>query len=130
MMNAEDRELITRARAVRDRAYAPYSGFSVGVALRTASGRVVVGCNVESVTYGLTLCAERVAFASLHTDEPERIASIAVVVPEGQRAVPCGICRQLFREFAPGARLLLVTPDGVDVRTVEALLPSPGEDGS
>jgi len=120
-----DAELLNAARDARGRAHAPYSNFTVGAAVRTASGRVVLGCNVESATYGLTVCAERVALYAALSDGETDFAAVAVVVPDGRRAVPCGICRQMLSEFAPNARLILANGDGSHrVTMVGDLLPA------
>ena len=125
-LNDGDRELLDLAMQARARAYAPYSGYAVGCALRTSSGRIYPGCNVENATNGLTLCAERVAVFSALADSDDTIEAMAVVVPDGKPARPCGICRELIREFAPGARLILADGHGSAVVTsLPELLPSP-----
>lgn len=118
-----DRELLAEAQAARERAYAPYSRFCVGAAVRTRGGRVYPGCNVENATSGLTLCAERVAIFSALSDD-EEIDAIAVSVREGTPALPCGICRELIRQRAPHARLVLADGDGrAVIATLDELLP-------
>jgi homotetrameric cytidine deaminase len=89
------------AEAVLGQAYAPYSRFRVGAAVRTASGRVHAGCNVENVSYGLTICAERSAIARAVAEEgPEvRIVAVAVVHDGLEPCAPCGACRQVIAEF-------------------------------
>lgn len=94
-------ELVTRARAARERAYAPYSDFAVGAALRTEDGRVFDGANVENASYGLTICAERVAAAGAVAAGVRRIEAIAVVGGSTRPAAPCGACRQFLFEFNP-----------------------------
>jgi cytidine deaminase len=92
--------LVAQARAVREKAYAPYSHFAVGAALRTRSGRVYCGCNVENLSFGLTICAERAAvFAAVAAGEKE-FEAIAVVADSVQPVTPCGACRQVLAEFS------------------------------
>ena len=95
--------LIAAARAARLHAHAPFSGFLVGAALEAADGRVFTGCNVESASYGLTCCAERVALFRALTDGLRGFSAIAVVARAQGGPMPCGACRQLLREYAPNA---------------------------
>ena len=93
--------LLERARAVQARAYAPYSRFEVGCALRSASGAVFVGANVENASYPQGLCAERAAVAAMIASGEQRIAEVAVIGSGNEPCAPCGGCRQLLSEFAP-----------------------------
>ena len=91
--------LIAAAREVREKAYAPYSQFAVGAALRTKSGRVFCGCNVENLSFGLTSCAERNAvFAAIAAGEKE-FEAVAIVADSKEPVTPCGACRQVLAEF-------------------------------
>ena len=103
------------ATAVASRAYAPYSGLRVGAAGLTSDGQIIVGCNVENASFGLTLCAECGLVSALHAagpaDEPAALAAVAVVAGDGEPLLPCGRCRQLLLE-AGGGRLLVDTADG------------------
>lgn len=112
------------ARAVREEAYAPYSGYRVGAALLGQSGRVYVGTNVENASYGLSLCAERGA-VSQAVAAGERAFTALVVVTKGEKAAaPCGMCRQVLAELPPPFPVLCVSVDGHRLETsVEALLP-------
>jgi len=92
--------LIEQARAARSRAYAPYSHFSVGAALRVKSGRVFCGCNVENLSFGLTICAERVAVCAAIAAGETEFEAIAVVSDSVNPVTPCGACRQVLAEFA------------------------------
>ncbi|MGB8169427.1 MAG: cytidine deaminase [Chthoniobacteraceae bacterium] len=93
--------LLAQAREARDQAYAPYSRFAVGAALRGKSGRVFAGCNVENLSFGLTSCAERNAvFAAIAAGERE-FEAIAIVADSRQPVSPCGACRQVLVEFSP-----------------------------
>ncbi len=92
-------QLIAAARAVRDKAYVPYSRFRVGAALLTPDGRIFSGVNVENASYGLTVCAERNAVGRMVTDGAQCIVAVAVCTDNG--VTPCGACRQVLMEFVP-----------------------------
>ena len=122
------RQLLDAARAAALRAFAPYSGYRVGAALRTRSGEIVVGCNVENASYGLSMCAERVAvFAAVSRGLVSRdapIEAVCVHAPTGAAPWPCGACRQVLNEFAASEVEVLVDgPDGVVRSTLSVLLP-------
>jgi cytidine deaminase len=110
------------ATEVAQRAYAPYSGLRVGAAGETGDGRVVVGCNVENASYGLTLCAECGLVSALHTAGGGSLAAVSVVSGDGQHLLPCGRCRQLLLE-AGGLSMLVDT--GAGPIELSRLLPSP-----
>jgi len=121
-------ELIEAARAARAHAFAPFSGFAVGAALRLRDGRIVTGCNVENATYGLTLCAERVALVKAVSDgvRPGEFAAVAIVGAAEHPTPPCGACRQLLWEFC--GDIPVVCGDGAGTRadfTLRGLLPEP-----
>ncbi|MBA4067273.1 MAG: cytidine deaminase [Isosphaera sp.] len=116
--------LVAAAADARTRAFAPYSGFLVGAAVETPAGEVVAGCNVESASYGLTCCAERVAVFAGVARGLRRFARVAVVTDTPTPTPPCGACRQILWEFAPDAEVLLANLAGAVVRfTVRELLP-------
>lgn len=94
-----EQELIARALDVRERAYAPFSNFRVGAALLSEDGDVFAGCNVESASYGLTVCAERVAIWKAVSEGVTRFTRIAVVADTEELTPPCGVCRQIIWEF-------------------------------
>jgi cytidine deaminase len=118
--------LVTAARAARENAHAPYSNFRVGAALRARSGRVYTGCNVESATYGLTICAERVAIFKAVSEGERGFDAIAVVAQTEKLTPPCGACRQLIWEFCGDVEIVLADLKGhVEVRRASGLLPEP-----
>ncbi len=117
-------ELLAAARAVRERSYSPYSRFAVGAALLGASGRIHAGTNVENASFGLSICAERAALCRAVADGERTFTAIAVVTGEGRPTPPCGACRQVLQEFAPGLTVLLAGADGaVEEWTLADLLP-------
>ena len=97
---ADSDALVEAARDARERAVADYSGFKVGAALETADGRIVTGCNIENATYGLTVCAERVAMFKALSDGHRDFRRIAIVADTASPTPPCGACRQILWEFA------------------------------
>ena len=100
-------DLIREATLARSRAFAPYSRFQVGAALQTPEGQVIHGCNVESASYGLTICAERVALVKAVSEGITRFSKIAIVTDVAELTPPCGACRQLLWEFAPELEVIL-----------------------
>jgi cytidine deaminase len=93
-------ELLQAARQARDAAYAPYSRFRVGAAVRASDGRIFVGANVENASYGLSVCAERVAIFKAVLEGARDIVELAVVTDADESSPPCGACRQVLSEFA------------------------------
>ena len=122
-----DREaLIAAARVAREHAHAPFSGFKVGAAVRGRSGRVFGGCNVENASYGLTLCAERVAIFKAISEGERGFEAVAVVTDTDALTPPCGACRQIIWEFCGDAEVVLSNLAGqVEVYRMSALLPKP-----
>jgi cytidine deaminase len=120
-------ELVAAARAARERAYAPYSGFRVGAALLTAQGDVVTAANVENASYGLAICAERSAVVAAIAAGSRDFVSIAVAGNGPDPVTPCGACRQVLREFPEGVDLEVLcageTGDELVTTTLGALLP-------
>ena len=97
--NAPAEGLVAAARAARNHAVADFSGFKVGAALQTANGTIIAGCNVENATYGLTLCAERVAIFKALSEGHRQFTHIVVVADTASPTPPCGACRQIIWEF-------------------------------
>ena len=104
--------LIAAAKQARENAHAPFSNFRVGAAVRAKSGRIFTGCNVENSTYGLTLCAERVAIFKAVSEGERGFDSIAVAADTDTLTPPCGACRQILWEFCGDAELTLVNLQG------------------
>ena len=123
-MNKTD--LINAAKESRQNAYAPYSKFLVGAALQTRSGRIYCGANIENVSLGLTLCAERVCVGAAITAGDTNFEMIAVVADSKVPVVPCGACRQVLAEFSPAVEIVSSTLTGeVAEFRLEELLPRP-----
>ena len=95
----KDLKLIESAKQVRERAFAPYSNFKVGAAVQTKNGKIFTGCNVESASYGLTMCAERVAIWKAVSEGETEFERIAVIADTEELTPPCGACRQIIWEF-------------------------------
>ena len=109
-MNPE--ELIARAKEARENACAGYSHYQVGAALAAASGKVYTGCNIENSTYGLTVCAERVALWKALSEGERQFTQIAVVTSSEPPASPCGACRQLLWEYCGNINVILANVQG------------------
>lgn len=123
-MDSEERRRILEeaACAVRERAYAPYSEFTVGAAIMAGSGEIYDGANIENASYGLTICAERAAIAKAMSAGERSIQAVAVCTENG--VTPCGACRQVIREFAVDCPVYLVDGEGRRRETsLAALLP-------
>jgi cytidine deaminase len=119
-------DLLERARAAALNSYSPYSGFRVGAALRLSNGEIVTGTNVENVSYGLTICAERSALvrAVAQFGPGIRIEAVAVANLNDAASPPCGACRQVLAEFIePGAPVVFPAADGMRTMTFRELLP-------
>lgn len=117
--------LISAATAAREKAFAPFSKFQVGAALEAEDGTIVFGCNVESASYGLTMCAERVAIFKGVSEGHRRFTRVAIVTAAETPTPPCGACRQLLWEFAPDAEVICANLQGKLARfTVRELIPA------
>lgn len=115
--------LVEAARAAQRRAHAPYSNYQVGAALEAEDGTVFTGCNVENASYGLGMCAERVAVGTAVAAGHRHFVRVVVTSDSDPPASPCGACRQVLAEFAPGAEVIAVGPRQTLTWTVSGLLP-------
>jgi cytidine deaminase len=123
---SDRRTLVEAARRAREHAVATFSGFKVGAALETADGVVITGCNVENATYGLTICAERVAMFKALSEGHRSFARVAVVADTEAPTPPCGACRQILWEFGGDLEIILANlEDDKGVHRLRDLLPLP-----
>lgn len=111
--------LINSALKARNYSQAKYSGFKVGAALETSDGDIITGCNVESSSYGLTICAERVALVKALSEGKMNFSRIAIMGPDGDFCPPCGACRQLLYDYSTDLQVIL--SDGKKVRTLSLI---------
>lgn len=117
-------ELLETAKAARLRSIAPFSNFLVGAAVKTDEGKVYIGCNVESASYGLTVCAERVAIWKALSEGERHFTELAVVADTDTLTPPCGTCRQIIWEFAKNATIVLGNLQGESqIVSISELLP-------
>lgn len=124
-MTDKDR-LVAAARAAREHAFARFSGFKVGAALLTPDGRIISGCNIENATYGLTVCAERVAMFKALSEGHREFVAVAVVADTGEPTPPCGACRQILWEFGGDLEVLLANlTEHKGTHRLKDLLPLP-----
>ena len=122
----KDSDLVRAARQARRHAHAAFSTFKVGVALETADGTIVTGCNIENATYGLTMCAERVAMFKALSEGHRRFRRIAIVADTSGPTPPCGACRQILWEFGGDLEVILANLRRETGRhQLSALLPLP-----
>jgi cytidine deaminase len=118
--------LLNAALAAREHAHAPFSKFRLGAALEDFSGRVHTGCNVENATYGLTICAERVAVFKAISEGGRKFRRIAIAADTDQLTPPCGACRQILWEFCGDIEIILVNPRGAtETMRLKDLFPRP-----
>lgn len=121
------KKLVEAARVARQRAFAPYSGFSVGAALECSDGAIFTGCNIENSSYGLSLCAERVAIFKAVSEGRRDFVRIAVIADSHVPVRPCGACRQVISDlFGSQAEVIMANLSGaVELKTVGEILPIP-----
>ncbi len=123
-MNRDLEKLIESAGQVREKAYAPFSEFKVGAAVETKEGKIFTGCNIESASYGLTVCAERVAIWKAVSEGEKEFTNIAVVVDTEELTPPCGVCRQIIWEFCGDIPVTFANLKGkVETVQMKELLP-------
>jgi cytidine deaminase len=124
--NINNDALLAAARAARENAVATFSKFRVGAALRAKSGKIYSGCNVENASYGLTICAERVAIFKALSEGEREFDAVAVVTDAEKLTPPCGACRQIIWEFCGDAEVILGNLRGkTEVHRMSALFPLP-----
>ena len=126
-LQEQQRELVMAARAARRHAHAPYSGFRVGAAVRARNGDIFSGCNVETISFGAGICAERGAIlhAASQGLRPGQLLAVAVYTRSVQITPPCGMCLQVLQEFAKDPEVLLANAKGTRVLRLRQLLPLP-----
>ncbi|MBE5796208.1 MAG: cytidine deaminase [Clostridiales bacterium] len=120
--SVSDETLLALAKKAMERSYSPYSGYAVGAALLCADGRIFQGCNIENASFGLTNCAERTAMFKAISEGAEEFTAIAIAA-SGSAPWPCGACRQVLNEFAPGIRVLVTWDGNTDEASLDQLLP-------
>ncbi len=111
-IKSDTERLVQAAKRACRHAYAPYSKFKVGAALLTESGEIFSGCNVENASYGLTICAERVAIAKAVSEGESKFIALAIAASGGDSVPPCGACRQVMSEFARDLKILIISKHG------------------
>jgi cytidine deaminase len=122
--STQDTSLREAAMRALDNAYAPYSNFRVGAALRARGGEVITGCNIENSAYGQAICAETIAIAYAVSQGLSEFDEIAIATDDSEPTPPCGACRQVLNEFAPNIKISSYTRDGREASwTLEELLP-------
>jgi cytidine deaminase len=118
--------LVSAATAARENAHAPFSKFKVGAAVADSAGHIHTGCNIENATYGLTLCAERVAIFKAVSEGARGFTRVAVVADTNNLTPPCGACRQILWEFCGDVEIVLANLKGkTETHRLAALLPQP-----
>jgi cytidine deaminase len=119
-----DEELVRKARKAREQAYAPYSKFKVGAAVRTSDGQIFTGFNIENSSYSATICAERVALIRALIEGKRNISRIAVIADTEKPCPPCGVCRQFIAEFASDIEVIMANLKGdTEIMNLGTLLP-------
>jgi len=123
-MKVEYKKLINEAEKIRKRAYTPYSKFKVGAAVLCVDGKIFTGCNIENASFGLAVCAERVAIFKAISEGSTKFKAIAVVGDTDKPCSPCGACRQVISEFGEDIPLIMANLKGdVKIKKIKELLP-------
>lgn len=123
-MKEKYEKLIKEAERAKKKAYTPYSKFKVGAAVLCADGKIFTGCNIENASFGLTVCAERVAIFKAISEGSTKFEAIAVIGDTDKPCSPCGACRQVMSEFCEDAPLIMANSKGdVKIKKVKELLP-------
>lgn len=123
-MKKEYIKLIKEAEKARKKAYTPYSKFKVGAALLSVDGKIFTGCNIENASFGLAVCAERVAIFKAISEGSTKFKAIAVIGDTDKPCSPCGACRQVISEFGEGIPLIMANLKGdVKIKKIKELLP-------
>ncbi len=128
MNTTTEQTLILKAKEARTFSQAKYSNFKVGAALLTESGEIITGCNVESSSYSLTICAERVALTKALSEGKTKFKAIAIAAKDGEFCPPCGACRQLLFDYAPDLKIILTNGSEQQSYAIKDLLPHAFED--
>jgi len=123
MITRDPSSVLAAAVAARRSAYAPYSSFSVGAALLARDGRLFTGSNIENASYGLSMCAERVALFTAVSQGARAFDAIAIAGPDGVTTMPCGACRQVLYEFGQQMRVIFPQDGHVKMTSLQSLLP-------
>lgn len=119
------KRLLVLAKQARKHSYAPYSHFKVGAALLGKSGRVYTGCNIENSSYSATVCAERVALFQAVSGGEKEFKALAIAANPGKKPWPCGVCRQVLGEFAPGIDIWIQDGKKLTHQTLHEIFPEP-----
>lgn len=123
MLPSEIERLVGEAKAARKKAFAPYSGFTVGAALITNGGKIYYGCNIENPSLMLSFCAERAALINALVEGEKKIKALAIVSGDKDYCFPCGACRQMLAEFAPEIDIYIASEKGIKKFSISELLP-------
>jgi len=123
-VNEKYKKLIGEAEQARKKAYTPYSKFKVGAAILTSEGRIFSGCNIENASFGLTICAERVAVFKAISEGFKKFEAIAIIADTIRPCYPCGACRQVILEFGEDITLIMANLKGdIKINKIKELLP-------